>query len=761
MYDVFISSKSKDYTIAEEVYEFLVNKGLNVFLASKELEAIGEAQYAKVIETVIDESQHMIVVASSIEHIKSTWVEREWRQFCNDLYSGYRNGNIVTILSDTINKKDLPGSLRHQQSFSMSTYMDSILGYLGVEKISLSKEKDSGYLKSTHSNDGKKSNQLKAKELFNQLVVEFEKGNNKKGHIYSIEEILSLDPYNVDYLWLAYDIYKANGKEKGCRRCIESIISIDSTDPQVLLVNGCDEFENDNIEKAQELFESIIAQKRVDRNVLASAYNNIAACLIKVEKLKEAEDYSTKAVSTLKNLATLGNLAYIQYHLGKISESWDCYEEITSLSPEYDNAYFYLALCNQKIRNYPQSIHYFKCCIEKGSNFLYSKNDIDDFLKLQYGLRYFLLTRGGGFVQTIHHSSKYRSDRCAYIDTLSLLAETFVILNDVEHTHDCYRKILSLDKTNQKALDYICVSDKINVQPLPEMFRSELRAAIEQGNKPFEALRIIDSIERSQTYTPHYEVMTCKAKMLYKIGNEDECLSLLASSITQNPHQPDATLLLASLYDQKGNYQESIRSYEYVFNDVLSSDDDILFAYNNLGIVYNKIGKPEKASSCYDSVLEGGYSAEIYFNKAFSLYKCKLYKEAIDFFNKAISQDDEMKYPCSPFLACCYIALKRNDKASTYMMQHLVEMLDEEAKDIMASFNAERYYYYGVLLSSVHVTSPNFNDKKDFFIEVALCAGQTFENLNKNKQARKIYEYVLTLDSNNYMAKAALRRLAN
>ena len=37
--------------------------------------------------------------------------------------------------------------------------------------------------------------------------------------------------------------------------------------------------------------------------------------------------------------------------------------------------------------------------------------------------------------------------------------------------------------------------------------------------------------------------------------------------------------------------------------------------------------------------------------------------------------------------------------------------------------------------------------------------GQTFENLNKNKQARKIYEYVLTLDSNNYMAKAALRRV--
>ena len=39
-YDVFISSKSEDYPIAERVYDFLVANGLSVFLASKELEKI-------------------------------------------------------------------------------------------------------------------------------------------------------------------------------------------------------------------------------------------------------------------------------------------------------------------------------------------------------------------------------------------------------------------------------------------------------------------------------------------------------------------------------------------------------------------------------------------------------------------------------------------------------------------------------------------------------------------------------------------------
>ena len=66
-YDVFISSKSEDYPIAERVYDFLVANGLSVFLASKELEKIGKDDYSEAIDDALNVTHHMIVVASSIE----------------------------------------------------------------------------------------------------------------------------------------------------------------------------------------------------------------------------------------------------------------------------------------------------------------------------------------------------------------------------------------------------------------------------------------------------------------------------------------------------------------------------------------------------------------------------------------------------------------------------------------------------------------------------------------------------------------------
>ena len=132
-YDIFISSKSEDYSLAEGVCDFLEANGLKVFIASRELQKIGEAQYAKAIDEVLDNSAHMIVVASSLENIKSKWVEYEWSLFSNDLKSGYREGNLITILSDAVELKTLPGSLRHQQSFNLNTYKNHILDYLRVD----------------------------------------------------------------------------------------------------------------------------------------------------------------------------------------------------------------------------------------------------------------------------------------------------------------------------------------------------------------------------------------------------------------------------------------------------------------------------------------------------------------------------------------------------------------------------------------------------------------------------------------------------
>ena len=84
-YQVFISSKSEDYPLAEKVYGFLREQGISAFLASKELEKIGEAQYADAIDEALDSSDNLIVIASSLDYIKSMWVHYEWMTFSNDL----------------------------------------------------------------------------------------------------------------------------------------------------------------------------------------------------------------------------------------------------------------------------------------------------------------------------------------------------------------------------------------------------------------------------------------------------------------------------------------------------------------------------------------------------------------------------------------------------------------------------------------------------------------------------------------------------
>lgn len=172
-YDVFISSKSEDYSYAEEVYDFLRTNNLSVFLACKELDRLGDSEYAKCIDEALDNTLHMVVIASSMEYLKYGWVYYEWSTFCNDLNSGYRTGNIITLLTPNIKLPDLPASLRHKQSFVINDYKSHILSYIGNNDVLLSvklfdalKEKDR--LKTIILEKDKKINEL-------QLLLQFEK----------------------------------------------------------------------------------------------------------------------------------------------------------------------------------------------------------------------------------------------------------------------------------------------------------------------------------------------------------------------------------------------------------------------------------------------------------------------------------------------------------------------------------------------------------------------------------------------------------
>lgn len=114
-YDVFVSHKSDDYKIAERVYDTLLKEGLNVFLSEKSLPAIANADYIAEIDKALENTRHLIVIASDVENINSGWVRYEWSSFLNEKLSGRKNGNIITVVTNNISFDKLPLGLRHYE----------------------------------------------------------------------------------------------------------------------------------------------------------------------------------------------------------------------------------------------------------------------------------------------------------------------------------------------------------------------------------------------------------------------------------------------------------------------------------------------------------------------------------------------------------------------------------------------------------------------------------------------------------------------
>lgn len=113
-YDVFISHKSADDAIATKVYEYLQQTGRVVFCDHFTLRELHDSEYDKRIVESLENSKHLVVVASDPEYLKDKWVYSEWHRFYNDKRSNRRNGNLILVLSDDLMDRvgDLPSDLR-------------------------------------------------------------------------------------------------------------------------------------------------------------------------------------------------------------------------------------------------------------------------------------------------------------------------------------------------------------------------------------------------------------------------------------------------------------------------------------------------------------------------------------------------------------------------------------------------------------------------------------------------------------------------
>lgn len=125
-YDVFIcykettdgGSRTKDSTIAQDVYYQLTNEGYKVFFARITLEEKLGQQYEPYIFAALNSAKVMVVIGTKQEYFNSTWVKNEWSRYLT-LTKKDRSKLLIPCYSD-MDAYDLPEELSMLQSQNMT-----------------------------------------------------------------------------------------------------------------------------------------------------------------------------------------------------------------------------------------------------------------------------------------------------------------------------------------------------------------------------------------------------------------------------------------------------------------------------------------------------------------------------------------------------------------------------------------------------------------------------------------------------------------
>ena len=125
-YDVFIcykettdgGSRTKDSTMAQDVYYQLTNEGYKVFFSRITLEDKLGQEYEPYIFAALNSAKVMVVIGTKQEHFNATWVKNEWSRYLS-LSKNDRSRLLIPCYSD-MDAYDLPEELSMLQSQDMT-----------------------------------------------------------------------------------------------------------------------------------------------------------------------------------------------------------------------------------------------------------------------------------------------------------------------------------------------------------------------------------------------------------------------------------------------------------------------------------------------------------------------------------------------------------------------------------------------------------------------------------------------------------------
>ena len=138
-------SRTKDSTIAQDIYYQLTNDGYRVFFAKITLEdKLGE-QYEPYIFSALNSAKVMLVVGTRKEYFEAVWVKNEWSRFLSIMKKD-RSRKLIPCYCD-MDAYDIPDELSNLQSQDMSKIgfiQDIIRGVKKVLDASKPSEKTGG-----------------------------------------------------------------------------------------------------------------------------------------------------------------------------------------------------------------------------------------------------------------------------------------------------------------------------------------------------------------------------------------------------------------------------------------------------------------------------------------------------------------------------------------------------------------------------------------------------------------------------------------
>lgn len=178
-YDVFISFKNtdengcqtRDSAIAVELFKALDDKNIHAFYSNTRLFEFGEAAYKEAIESALDQSRVLIVIATDAAYLKSRWVSYERESFHEDILAGRKKNAVIVPYMQNVFGTDIPRSLRGYETFQIgvtdvSTVVEFVENYLAksngkTEEVRTTGEKSLVTGKSVSSYDPAKNKEFK------------------------------------------------------------------------------------------------------------------------------------------------------------------------------------------------------------------------------------------------------------------------------------------------------------------------------------------------------------------------------------------------------------------------------------------------------------------------------------------------------------------------------------------------------------------------------------------------------------------------